>query len=94
MALAALMGTLTLVSCSIITESLTIFLMLRGVMFESEICWRLNTAFANLASFSCCFFSLVLIEGTPVVKRGFDAVGLSAFRLVRLIIRVRWWALQ
>ena len=38
MAFAALTATLCLESCSINKESLTVFLMLRGVILESEIC--------------------------------------------------------
>lgn len=80
MAFAALTATLCLMSCSMSTESLTIFLMFRGVMFESEICWRLTTAFASFASFSCCFFILVLNERTSGTA-WLGVVGLSAFRM-------------
>ena len=79
MALAALTATLTLESWSMSTESFTIFRMFRGVMLESDICWRLTTAFASFASFSCCFFTLVLIVVDGIVRGAINLVGLSAF---------------
>ena len=85
MAFAALTATLTLASWSIRTESLTIFLMFRGVMFESEIWVRLTTAFASLASFSCCFFSFALMERTYWFRSWCsNMVGLSVFRAGRV----------
>ena len=83
MAFAALTATLCLESWSMSTESFTIFLILRGVMLESEICWRLKTALASFASFSCCFFTLALNERTPGMTE-LGMVGLSAFRMGRV----------
>ena len=60
-ALAALTARLCFGSWSIKIESLTIFRMFLGVMFESAICWSVVVAFASFASFSCCFLILVLV---------------------------------
>ena len=65
MAFAALTARLSFGSWSMVIESLTIFLMFLGVMFESAICCRLAVALVSLASFSCCFFNLLLKFQTP-----------------------------
>jgi len=59
--LAALTAMLCFWSWSIRIESLTIFLMLRGVMFESTIWFRLTVAFVSFALFSSYFFNFALI---------------------------------
>ena len=71
MALAALTAILSFASWSMVMESLTIFLMFLGVMFESAICCRLAVALVSLASFSCCFFSLLLKFQTPLLRDKF-----------------------
>ena len=78
MALAARTATLCLVSCSMSTESLTIFLMFRGVMLESDICCRLTTALASFASFYCCFLSLALM-GLPEFQSAASKCGIKCF---------------
>ena len=64
------------------TESFTIFLMFLGVILESEICVRLTTAFASLASFSCCFLSFALIERAPGFETWFDGIKCFSQRAV------------
>src|SRR5208283_1074221 len=74
MALAALTARLSFASWSMLMESLTIFLMFLGVMFESDICCRLAVAFVSLASFSCCFFNLLLKFQTPLLWDSFRSL--------------------
>jgi len=74
MALAALTAILSFTSWSMAMESLTIFLMFLGVMFESAICCRLVVALVSLASFSCCFFSLLLKFQTPLLRDEFSSL--------------------
>ena len=75
-ALAALTARLCFGSWSIKIESLTIFRMFLGVMFESAICWSVVVALASFASFSCCFLILVLVVLITVVVPSF----LASFR--------------
>lgn len=81
MAFAALTANVNFASCSMITESFTIFLIFLGVMLESAICCRLVMALVSFAWFSCCFFNLLLKFGTSVAEEvlGMHVEGYLAF---------------
>lgn len=88
MALAALTATLCFMSWSMTIESLTVLRMFLGVMLESAICCRLTVAFANFASFSCCFLILALNKYTWLANVRLYSVGISVFRRGPALIEV------